>query len=151
MFNCESRIHVQEPRLTVKQCAHYLFTFIAFDARRTQPIILGFLWYTVGIPVVYSWDSCSIRLGFLWYSRMTFCTCGTHFRRTSAFSAPSWIIYLVLSTSHSDAKMTVCVASGTLGKLFQTDCVLSGKVNHFTPIFPLEFHVYLAFRERAVS
>ena len=61
VFNCEPRIHVQELRLTVKQCAHYLFTFIAFHARRTQPIILGFLWYTVGIPVVYGWDSCSTQ------------------------------------------------------------------------------------------
>ena len=52
--------------------------FVAFDVRRTQHIILGFLWYSYGIPVVLKGD-------LLWYS----------FRRTSVFSAPSCIIYLV--------------------------------------------------------
>ena len=45
---------------------------IAFDVRRTQHIILGFLWYSSEIPVVLKGD-------LLWYS----------FRRTSAFFAPS--------------------------------------------------------------
>ena len=53
-------------------------TMIALDVRRTQHIILRFLWYSVGIPVVLKCD-------LLWYS----------FRGTSPFSAPSWIIYFV--------------------------------------------------------
>ena len=48
-----------------------LFSLVAFDVRRTQHIILGFLWYSVKIRVVLKGD-------LLWYS----------FRRTSAFSAP---------------------------------------------------------------
>ena len=53
---------------------------MAFDVRRTQHIILEFLWYSVKIPVVLKGD-------LLWYS----------IRRTSAFSAPSCIIYLVVT------------------------------------------------------
>ena len=45
---------------------------IAFEVRRMQHRILGFLWYSIAIPVVFKGD-------LLWYS---FC-------HTSAFSAPS--------------------------------------------------------------
>ena len=54
----------------------------------------------IEISVSLSWGSCVTQLeflcysvGFLWCSRVTFS--GTHFRRTTAFSVPSWIIYLV--------------------------------------------------------
>ena len=57
---------------------------LSWDTCVTQ---LGFMCYSVGIPVVLSWDSCGNQLGFLWYTRVNFR--GTHFRRTSAFSAPS--------------------------------------------------------------
>ena len=48
-------------------------SLFAFDIRRTQPIILGFMWYSAGIPVVH---------------KGTFC--GTNFLRTvkSTFSLP---------------------------------------------------------------
>ena len=47
-----------------------VFLVIAFNVRRTQHIVLGFLFlcYSVGIPVLLSWDSCVTQLGFLWYS-----------------------------------------------------------------------------------
>ena len=38
---------------------------IAFDIGRTQPIVLR---YSIGILVVLSLDSCGTQLGFLWYS-----------------------------------------------------------------------------------
>ena len=71
------------------ECTLYL-NFFAFDVRRMQHIILGLLWYSVGFLVVLKGD-------LLWYS----------FRLTSAFSAPSWIIYLV-GTKMSNTIYLIC-------------------------------------------
>ena len=62
---------------STNQSAHYIWTLLRsmLGERNT---ILGPLWYSVGFFLVLKGD-------LLWYS----------FRLTSAFSAPSWIVFLV--------------------------------------------------------
>ena len=49
-------------------------------------------------------NGCGTQLGFLWYS----------FRSTSAFSAPSWIIYLAGTKMLNTINLTNCLSSGCL-------------------------------------
>ena len=72
---------------------------IAFDVRRTPHKILGFLWYSVGIPVVLKGD-------LLWY--LFYCT--------SAFSVPSWIIYLVGTNMLNTVNLTYDLSNGCVGQ-----------------------------------
>ena len=83
--------------------------------------------------MVLSWDSC--------YSRLILC--GTHFRRPFAFSTPSWIVYLILSMSHSDAQMAIAhlVPSSLTGR--RVKAVISpvwSKLNRFFQTFIANFY-----------
>ena len=71
----------------------------AFDVWRTQHIILRFLWCSVRISVVLKGD-------LLWYS----------FRRTSAFSALSWIIYLMGTIVLNTINLTYSRSNGCVAQ-----------------------------------
>ena len=90
-------------------------TIIVFAVRGTQHIILGLLWYSVGIPVVLKGD-------LLWWS---FC-------RASAFSVPSWIIYLVGSKMLNTINFSYGLSNGCVSQWIM-HCPYTSKVSGSTP------------------
>ena len=89
---------------------------IALDIRRTQHIILGLLWYSIGSPVVLKGD-------LLWYL----------LHHTSAFSVPSWILYLVGTKLLNTINLICSLSNGWVAQWI-IHCLYTSKASGSTPV-----------------